>query len=358
MNKQVSFEVEAYALFKNVDETLLKLNPIIRKDGYEFVLFDFAELEEKFSDLYSLPKKYEIKKRIKLGPDKIVSYEFLSAYGNHSFGENTIHWKKKTLFLKRIESFHRPVTSLLNDETEKLLFQITEKEKRSGFKAVLDKLESSHENAINVETAIKIGGEFQRFKNELIRKLQLFKNGDLICPVEFQIEKSSREIVYILTAGVSKPSSNNSFSISDEEVEKLRIHLSQDLESTALTELAESLFFSSYEVHDYKVRFTILMSALESLFNRSKDQISHIIARHLALIISSGKEEFETMYNRVKKLYGIRSQIVHGQSVKFKEDIIDQTNELQDLTRTAILYCMKSKKTKDELFSYLNAKGY
>ena len=250
------------------------------------------------------------------------------------------------------------MTSLLNDDIKKLLFQITGKKKWGAFKAFLDNLESRPKNEINVETSIKIVGEFQRFKNELIRKLQLFKNGDLICPVEFEIEKSSREIVQTVTARVLKPSSNNSYSISDEEVETLRIHLSQDFESTALTELAESLFFNSYEVHDYKVRFTILMSALESLFNRSKDQISHIIARHLALIISSGSEEFETNYKRIKKLYSIRSQIIHGQNVKFKEDIMNLTDELQDLTRKAILYCMKSKKTKEELFCYLNAKGY
>ena len=324
MKKQESYEVECYTLFKNVDETILKLNPIIEKKGYEFIAFDFAELERNFSNLYSLPDNYQAGMLMKIGEGITISYEFYKAYLNHSLGGIGLTTNIKTFFLKRKENFHQIVI----------------------------------DNTIKLDDSMKIAGEIQRFNTELIKKLRLFKNGDIMSPVQFQISKESRRVESKLTGKIVKPPTWNTYSIADDEVDQLESHLNEKLETNDLTRLAEMYFENCYELFDVKARFTNLITALESIFNRSKDQISHVIARHLSLIISSDKEEFEINYKRIKKLYGYRSQIVHGQKLKFKENISEAIDELQDLTRKAIIYCMKLEMDKDDFFAYLNAKGF
>jgi pimeloyl-ACP methyl ester carboxylesterase len=53
-----SYVVESYALIKNADKSILNLNPIIKKFGYQFIVVNLKELEANFSDLFSLPDLY------------------------------------------------------------------------------------------------------------------------------------------------------------------------------------------------------------------------------------------------------------------------------------------------------------
>ena len=98
------------------------------------------------------------------------------------------------------------------------------------------------------------------------------------------------------------------------------------------------------------------MTCLESLFNLGKDQIAHTIARHLSIIISKDKAEFNTNYSRIKKLYNIRNSIVHGG--EYKRDIVQDYLELSNKVRAAINYCNVEGLTKEKLFEELNSRGY
>jgi Apea-like HEPN len=98
------------------------------------------------------------------------------------------------------------------------------------------------------------------------------------------------------------------------------------------------------------------MTCLESLFNLGRDQITHTVSRHLSIILSTNATEFQLNYKRIKKLYGIRSTIVHGGTTN--EKIEDVTYELQDKVSKAMLYCFKTDLNKSELFDKLNQSGY
>ena len=323
MTEQQSYSIESYALFKNVDETILKLNPIIKKKGYEFVSFNLSELEKNFSGLYSLPEKYDTSWFVVFDKGVTISNEFYQAYQNSSIG-NTTSTNPKAFFLKRIKKFDRLTVN----------------------------------NTIELGKSMKVIEEMQKFRDALIRKLKLFENGNIMSPILFQVRSDSRKIEYQLMGRIMKPITHKLYSIKDKDIIKLEKHLNQDLESTKLTELAEMYFESSYELYDAKIRFTNLIIALESLFNCNKDKISHTIAKHLSIIISINKEEFERNYKRIKKLYRIRGQIVHGQTDRFKENIDNLTDEVQNLARTAILYCIRTKMNKQELFLFLNSAGF
>lgn len=44
-------ETETYGIFKNVDVSILKLNPFLKKDGYEFITIKYSDLEKKYPKL-------------------------------------------------------------------------------------------------------------------------------------------------------------------------------------------------------------------------------------------------------------------------------------------------------------------
>src|SRR4051812_6569658 len=54
-----AYIMEAYALFINVDNTLLRLNPTIKQYGYEFISVNLAELEKNFSSVFLISTEYQ-----------------------------------------------------------------------------------------------------------------------------------------------------------------------------------------------------------------------------------------------------------------------------------------------------------
>jgi Apea-like HEPN len=87
-----------------------------------------------------------------------------------------------------------------------------------------------------------------------------------------------------------------------------------------------------------------------------KDQIAHTIARHLSVIISKDKPQFNINYSKIKKLYNMRNSIVHGG--EYKGDIIQDYLDLSNKVRAAINYCNKGDLTKEKLFEELNSTGF
>jgi len=322
------YELEIYCMFTNVDETILHLNPTIRKDGFKFVGFSMVELESKFYSLFGLEPSYKKMRGIKLKNGTIVSEKFHKAVRKHPLGELNMNIQNggKVFFLQSI---------------------------KNTFQRVVD-------NIIQFPDTDNRFSELREYSSQLERKLRLFKNGGITTLGCFQVQTDSRHVGMRVENGLyNSYASRNIFTIEKKEIADLQLHLSKDLQATDLTKLAETYFDSSYVTVDFRMKFINLVTALESLFNKGEHPISHIIARHLAIIISESSVEFQTNYSKIKKLYGMRSLIVHGQKLKSGgKIIIENLDILQDMTRKAIVYCLESSKSKNELFAYLNVKGF
>jgi len=145
------------------------------------------------------------------------------------------------------------------------------------------------------------------------------------------------------------------YTLTDEEAKTLSEKLVAKYEYNTLTELPLKNFSVVYDLPDGRIRFITLMTCLEGLFNLGKDQIAHTIARHLSIIISIDKSQFNTNYARIKKLYNMRNSIVHGG--EYKGEIIQDYLELSNKVRAAINYCNVAGLTKEKLFEELNAHG-
>ena len=78
----------------------------------------------------------------------------------------------------------------------------------------------------------------------------------------------------------------------------------------------ELVLFNYNELHKKDLLSELILYdfiILESLFTRGfKAELSFRLSLNLALFVSESKEEFETIFRLSKKLYGIRSEIIHG----------------------------------------------
>ncbi|KIA99245.1 hypothetical protein OA93_06350 [Flavobacterium sp. KMS] len=313
--------IESYAHIINADKTVLKLNSSIEKFGYSFIWVDATEFENNFSDIVSIPKSEERLLTIIIGREQHgISHELHNALvHNATFGQMFMHMEYPgIILLKKIDKFE------IKNSTDDFL--VEQKEFLS----------------------------FYTFVSDLLLQLRLYKIGEVRCSQFFHITSITREISLRKTELSS--GSHGDFTISDEEAEKLSISLKNKYVSNSLTELATKNFSIVYDIPDGRIRFITLMTCLESLFNLGKDQIAHTIARHLSIILSKNKEEFKENYIRIKKLYNMRNNIVHGG--EYKGDLITDYLDLSEKVRRAINFCNKPDMTKEQLFENLNATGF
>lgn len=315
--------VETYAILNNTNDSILKLNPYLKTQGYEFVKIGLQEVEEKFSDLFYLPRKYSETGKIKIG-DQIISKEFYIAFNSsHLFNWETKH-SGSLILLKNLEKFEQ----------------------------------KADKGILKLDLAQSIIIQTSSFCDILIRKLRLFKNGDIENVLVFHKEESLNQIYLRISKPLGKSHNYKVYQIEDNEIEDLLTHLNNEIEENPLINLSLKNFELSYQIEDVKVKFVTLMTCLETLFNRGNDQISHIVSRHLSIIISQDEAAFYANYKKIKSLYTLRSKIVHGTQLKPKDKIVEGVELLQDLVRKAILYCHSLDKTQNELFDFLNSKGY
>lgn len=315
-------KIECYALFNGVNDSILKLNSIIQNQGYEFIYYTASDIEKNFSNILNLPADYKRTNSIKYTNGCMVSIEFHEAFRSCDFipfGSTGIY------LLKKVDNYDLIIE---NGEIQ---------------------MDMRHQSSMN------------QFIDKMIRSLRLFKDGDISSPLLFEISSNSRHIYSTLRSyNMARASGFFDYEINDDDISLLTENLFKTNKANQLTELAEEFFKRSYEQRNNYEKIISLVTSLEAIFNRGPDQISHIIARHLSLIISSDRQGFLDNYKKIKTLYGLRSKIVHGQYTcsKLTLGLDYEVQELRALSRKAILYCLQSDLSKQELFENLNCKGF
>lgn len=312
--------LESYAHILNADRTILKLNPIIEKFGYKFIWVDASEFEKNFSEILNVPKDNNRPLTIMIGREhKGISHELHNALVHtQTLGPMFLHMEYPGIILLR---------------------------KLSDFKI------SSPDDFMTEDNEYR---NFYPFVQDLILQMRLFKIGEIRVSQIFHITSVTRQVS--LRKREIEIGSRGDYTLADEEAVRLSEKLVAKYESNALTELAIKNFNVVYDLPDGRIRFIILMTCLESLFNLGKDQIAHTVARHLSVIISSNREQFKENYTRIKKLYNIRNSIVHGG--EYKGNIIQDYFDLSNKVRVAINFCNVPDLTKEKLFEDLNLRGF
>lgn len=92
-------------------------------------------------------------------------------------------------------------------------------------------------------------------------------------------------------------------------------------------------YHTSYLVGVVELEFIMLFSILEMIFGSGHSEITYQISRGTALLLSEKSAEMESVYKRMKKLYGVRSKYVHG-GEKVDPDFL---YELRDIVRKILI---------------------
>ncbi|MEI8274217.1 MAG: hypothetical protein WCG08_16510 [Paludibacter sp.] len=307
-------EIENYIVLKNVDSSIQVLNPIISNYGLEFVIVDTTLIISDFLDFFK-PRT--------LNNGNITIQSIISDIYSGPLGRDL--------------SIYGCLVFI--------------KEKQNNFLSTVDNSGDGHIKLMSYLVNL------HKKEDEWITKLRLLGKGDIGSFAGFQMIRETRECINQQHLMNPLPF-GELYAINSDLSERASLIFSQNLFKREYIRNSLIYFNLTYSFTDLKAKFLNLMISLECIFNSGKDQISHTISRHIAIILSTNKEEFATYYKQCKKLYNLRSQIVHGQKVLKDEDIKESLEILQSFVRSIIIYCVNLDLEKDLLFEKLNYMGF
>ena len=305
---------ELFCVFNNCNDSILALNPFIKRSGFEFVKVGIPELETDFRFLFHLPEEYTTKSTIRY-PNGLISDTFMNVLLKSDLIDE--YDREYVIFLK----------SIIGDIP-------IEKDDYFGH----FHLKYIHDFAIS-----------------LIDKLRLFKSGDIEISTYFSLNiEQKRNIVQNERRSFVN---GNQYVVEESEVQELGCFLNENSITNPLALKAKLYFDQSYRININEVRFIVLITSLESILNVNREQISHTFSRHLALMLTQDRNDFPVIYKKIKKLYNLRSQIIHGASKEI-ENMEDNINELENYVRKSIVAVNKLEfQNSNDLFEHFNNMG-
>jgi hypothetical protein len=312
---------ETYALFKNTDDSILLLNKVIRPYNFEFQKVKLKRLQDEFGEIFSFDNKKDDSEELDYNGE-IVKANFFKLFTRSSFlttQKFDIKDPYYIIFLKDLE--------------------------KDDWRIIKGRLKMS----------LKSLARTKEFANDLLQILRLYKAGNIDLNGLITISKKDRHIAIGTLQATPNLAFSRTYHISNKDVDQINLMLKEKPIINKISELAFQNFELSYRIIDPRIRFTTLMTALECLFNLGKEQISHTISRHLSLLVSNDQNTFQENYIKIKKLYKLRSEIIHGSFTKRPEN---ELYELEDYVRKALNYTIKTELTKEGLFRQLNQMGY
>lgn len=219
---------------------------------------------------------------------------------------------------------------------------------------------------------IKNTAEKYRQKSDYLPKiltlLRLFAEGNIQIPVQFQtapIKENKLISVFSAQYGPKSIKPAPKYTLKDQDVKILnafiktvKIPFEKSYLQLALDNLERS-YEMSYGPHHDNLSFLTLMIGFEAIFNLGNAGITQTISRHTAVLISKNKTECKTIYSDMKNFYKQRSFIVHAaKTEKFKNTDQKDISKLRNYLRECIKKAFELNYDKDELFEYLNLKGF
>ncbi len=193
--------------------------------------------------------------------------------------------------------------------------------------------------------------------------MRLFKRGLIEMPLglNFQDESEIPESFYMPFRKLIRY--GDIFSLTDIEKVELQEFINKidddakDPFEFKFLKLAFEAFNLSFSIQYINMAYLSLIIALETLFNPSHELgLRSRIARNIAVLLGENKEKAIAIEKEIKKIYDLRSEIVHTG----KLNIIDVSILLKarDYVRRSIREIYKMNKNKNILLKLLNMCGF
>ena len=201
-------------------------------------------------------------------------------------------------------------------------------------------------NEISKDELEKIILEEQFKKVGLLqKKIRLLTGIGITLPVFKTTIYNDKKIFYTYVGGINHEVARIKVSDYDEELKnKLEERLHFYIADSTIINLEEknirykralNFYLYSFESQDIGIRFTLLFSALESLFNITGDEITKEISTYASKILFLNCKERKKSKWKISTFYEIRSHYIHGNDGYQLTEI--QENELRSYVREILL---------------------
>lgn len=157
------------------------------------------------------------------------------------------------------------------------------------------------------------------------------------------------------------------FTINLEDIEDVKTMLTNIIEfisedNISANRVLRSIAFYKLAVETYytAVRFLNYNIAMECIFTTSDKKIKEQLSERVALFLAGSNSEREKIKGKVRKIYKLRSEIVHGDSLEKPkiEKVNDLILSLENYLRLTYLEILKDKKLLNIFVSKKEVKRY
>lgn len=188
---------------------------------------------------------------------------------------------------------------------------------------------------------------------ELLINANIIENGKSISYYNSKIpfpDNVSSEIKKLNLINSKEISNINDF------IQKTDLKFSDSQFESKLLTSACFLYDQSYYAPVETLRFMVCIIGLESLLVDGNTELSYRLSRNCAMLLSNKLTEYTEIYDKVHKLYNIRSDVVHkGSAKKLKNDDVILA---RDILRKTIFKIIERNVIKEQLLKELDLKGY
>lgn len=217
--------------------------------------------------------------------------------------------------------------------------------------------ESSDDTVFNAFN--QLGPEIENNVIRPIRAIRLYKENALYLPIYYcfvQNGDSYKPLIRFEDHNLYHQA--RKLILLDNEIESLQ----QFIEKFRLPfdkpyiQLSFDMFEMSYKGTYPTIGLICLISGLESLFNTGGPEITKTISRHIAVLLAKDKVDGDIIYKDLKRLYNIRSSIVHARKLVSvsERDLFKLRNYLRESIKRISSLALE----KADLFDLLNKHGF
>lgn len=184
---------------------------------------------------------------------------------------------------------------------------------------------------------------FERIKN-VLKILRILKEGDFRQRFIYWRSKTPcdppyNEMKILFESGSYNTS--NPYSLDEYDVKDLQLLFQKYTNNSAKKDFPHSAIYyldkgvSETDMNDRLVDYT---AALESLFVDGKEGIATLLANRTAFFLEKDRQKCKDIYKDIKKAYGFRSNIVHGDYHKIKDELVlkEYCNKIEGYVRLVI----------------------
>jgi len=193
-----------------------------------------------------------------------------------------------------------------------------------------------------------------------LRLLRLFKEGNVVMPYSCLYRDLPDGRLDIFGIMRSYPIWNRTpliLELSELEEARSFVNAHSLPLSEAYLQLAFEGFELSYEVQDSRLAFLSLMISMEAALGpQGNTEITHQVSRNAAVLLGSDTCESGHIFRDMKRLYSIRSKIVHGEATPSHRDQLrwEDLLRLRHYVRTSIKLLGAAAKPKKDVLARLN----